>query len=378
MKKFTLTLSPKYVSKWDKWEALRELMQNVIDREYEHCDAGQFVKYFPEKQRLVIGNRHTGLEKRTLLMGETTKADNEYLIGQYGEGYKLAFLVLLRNGCRVRIRTGSEVWAPGIEFSKEYGADIMAVKVHSMKFSEDLTFEVNGIDKKTYNEFCRKCLHLNEVESKISTDIGEILLDNKFRGQIFVEGLFVCQFPNERKIRYGYNMKAKYIELDRDRKKVDTFNLFWEISRMYAKIDSTYASMVQKLIKENYTDICHLQNHTSKNNPLYKAICELTYEDFFAEHGKKAIPVKNQQEADFVKQKYNDLTPIVIKKDTVYKYITDSPSYSRGSKRNVPREETPYSMVKGFMRKHKKIMSKKITEAFKKELLESAREWRIR
>jgi hypothetical protein len=90
---FVLTISPKYVPKWSKWEAFREVMQNIIDRKRELEAAEIIFTYNPVQQRMTIGNRLSYLERKTLILGETTKLDNEDMIGQYGEGYKLALKV---------------------------------------------------------------------------------------------------------------------------------------------------------------------------------------------------------------------------------------------------------------------------------------------
>jgi len=378
VKKFELSLSPRYVLKWGIWEALREIMQNVIDREYEHTDAEKFIRYWPEKKRLVIGNRLTALKKRTLLMGGTDKADNEFLIGQYGEGYKLAMLVLLRNGCRIRIRTGSEAWAPAIEFSRDFDDDIIVVKIHKMTASPDLTFEITGIDQKMYKEFTRNCLGMHTVEGMIPTNIADILMEEQYRGKIFVEGLFVCQFPEKQRVRYGYNMRASHIQLDRDRRTVQTFNLFWEIGQMYASLDSTYSGMIHAMEKEKYQDTEHYMTHAkSKDNDLYKAICNMNYDDFFLQYGKRAIPVHTEEEMRVVKEKYNDLEPIMVS-EKKYKYITSSGAFHSSSKSRVRTEVTPYSICRDFLKKHKKEMSKKLCAAFEKSIKEPAHNWKIR
>jgi len=95
-----------------------------------------------------------------------------------------------------------------------------------------LLFELDGITADDYREFRDNCLKLNTVESKIVTNLGEILLDDQYRSKLFVEGLFVCKFEESARIRYGYNLKASRIDLDRDRQKVTTFNLVWELGCM--------------------------------------------------------------------------------------------------------------------------------------------------
>jgi hypothetical protein len=150
---FLLTISPKYIPAWGKWEALRELMQNVIDRYNEEPRAEIIFTYSPLKQRLIVGNKFSLLERKTLIMGETSKADNDSAIGKYGEGYKLALMVLLRLGARIRIRTAGEVWAPIIKYSEQFETDLLAIGVIKSKVaSESLLFEIDGITQDDYKE----------------------------------------------------------------------------------------------------------------------------------------------------------------------------------------------------------------------------------
>ena len=102
------------------------------------------------------------------------------------------------------------------------------------------------------------------------------------------------------------------------------------------------------------------------------------HDAFIAKYGKCAIPVKNQEEADFVREKYNDLVPIIM--HTVeYKYVTESASYSVSTKVHVVKETTPYSIAKDHINK---ILSgakhKEAREAMLKEFLPLTRDWKKR
>ena len=58
--------------------------------------------------------------------------------------------------------------------------------------------------------------------SKAETKYGEIILDEAYAGEVYVNGLFVdCNSD----LKYGYNFKPKYIRLERDRKTCDTWNV---------------------------------------------------------------------------------------------------------------------------------------------------------
>jgi hypothetical protein len=376
---FLLTISPKYIPNWNKWEAFREIMQNVIDRNREYDKAEIIYDYNTNKQRIIIGNKFSSLDKKTLVLGETTKADNDELIGKYGEGYKLALLVFLRLGIRVRIRTANEVWAPSIKFSEKFGTELLTITVMPSTLTDNLIFELDGITPDDYKQFQSNCLYLNPPESRLETIMGDILLDDQFKSKLFVEGLFVCKFDENEKIRYGYNMKSRYIALDRDRQKVSSFNLTWETSRMYGMLDATYANLIYQLQQDKYNDISNYNTHVyNKDNPLFKALCALHYSDFIATHGKNVIPVLNQKEADFVKEKYNNLVPVIL--DAVrYEYVTRSSAYISSSKAKVPLEETPYSIT---MKTIKKILAgkeyKDKREELLQELLPLTRQWKMR
>jgi len=377
--KFYLTLSPKYIPHWTKWAAFRELMQNVIDRNHEYDKAEIIFTYNPQKQRITIGNKLSSLEKKTLLLGETTKAENRDAIGKYGEGYKLALLVFLRMGTRVRIRTSNEIWAPAIEFSPLYETELLTISIIPSKPSDNLLFELDGITPENYKTFKNNCLYLNQIESKLTTHYGDILLDDQYKSKLFVEGLFVCEFQPEEKFRYGYNLKSRYITLDRDRQKVGAFNLKWITGQMFNDLDSTYANLIYSLQKDKYEDVSYYEQHAyNKDNLLYKALCSLHYNDFVAKYGKHVIPVQSEEEANFVKQKYNNLEPVVLEK-IVYEYVTGSSAYIASSKAKVPTQDTPYLIVKRIITRFLSGKdNKKNRDGILEELLPLARQWKIR
>ena len=103
-KTYELTLCKSYVSRWGVPEAIRELIQNALDSdspfkyEWKRTREGAWV--------LVLMSEFTTLPPQTLLLGYTSKADDEESIGSFGEGYKLALLVLARNGYDIDMFNG--------------------------------------------------------------------------------------------------------------------------------------------------------------------------------------------------------------------------------------------------------------------------------
>ena len=101
--KYTLSLTKEYVSHWGVSEACRELIQNVIDnpKPYEY----NFDEYLPGLFKFTLTSKDTWLHPSTLLLGTSSKKEDGY-IGHFGEGYKLALLVLTRLGKAVTVING--------------------------------------------------------------------------------------------------------------------------------------------------------------------------------------------------------------------------------------------------------------------------------
>lgn len=95
---YELTLTPNYVSDWNFNDALRELIQNGTDQEVLDPDNEFQIDYSQKEKVLRLKNRKSVLKINTLLLGRSSKANNEDTVGQFGEGYKIAALVLNRLG----------------------------------------------------------------------------------------------------------------------------------------------------------------------------------------------------------------------------------------------------------------------------------------
>ena len=96
--KYELTISTKYVPDWTYVEAVRELLQNAIDNEAVDENNKYEAVYLADEEKLNISNKSSKLTLDTLLLGVSTKRDDNRTIGQHGEGYKIAFMVLAREG----------------------------------------------------------------------------------------------------------------------------------------------------------------------------------------------------------------------------------------------------------------------------------------
>lgn len=217
IKKYELSLSRNYVSNWGTEEAIRELLQNAKD-----SNGKCIVNIDKSNGTMFIKNKNTSIPSSTLLLGNTSKKDDLEKIGQFGEGYKLAILVLLREGKDVFIKNGNKDWDPSFEYSDNFGCEVLCI-TETDSNGTDLSFNIGGFDINELDKLEKKFLGLNEqAYNSIKTSYGEILTDSNYKGKVFVDGLPVYEDDN---FDYGYNFKPCYVSLDRDRKSINIYEL---------------------------------------------------------------------------------------------------------------------------------------------------------
>ena len=96
VRKIELTITPNYVSDWNFQDAVRELIQNGTDQQTLDPKNVFGISYDEQENILQLSNSESTLEINTLLLGCSTKSNNTDTVGQFGEGYKIAALVLNR------------------------------------------------------------------------------------------------------------------------------------------------------------------------------------------------------------------------------------------------------------------------------------------
>lgn len=150
MKTIELSLSPKYVSGWGVEEAVREILQNAIDQKADGAEVS--VSY--DRETLSILTDGARLKTSTLLLGESGKDDERY-IGKYGEGYKLALLVLTRERKPVKVVTDAETWTPEFRLSETFGEESLQIDVEEtgVPGGEFTEFRIGGISPAMMRSF---------------------------------------------------------------------------------------------------------------------------------------------------------------------------------------------------------------------------------
>lgn len=306
MQKIELTIAPNYVPSWGIVDAVRELFQNALDQQRQNPTNEMSWEYDPEAQRLRICNKYSVLTANSLLLGQTSKADDESTIGQFGEGYKIATLVLLRNGKKITFYNygAREIWRPRFVNSRRFNAQVLTFFIDKKAFWEavpdnDLTIEIEGITEEEYmQDIAPSNLHIRQDYSIVdSTEYGDIV---DIPGKVFVNGLFVCDFEP---YKYGYNFKPEYLKLDRDRKMVSDFDLRWIASRVWSKVSESKIPMVVELLKQGAADVEYIDSMSILGGNTYK-LRNICYDSFCEKYGINAIPVTGQDELEQIPEGY--------------------------------------------------------------------------
>lgn len=308
MAKYELTISEDYVGDWDYIDGVREIFQNALDQEMEQEDNKMYFEYDEEREVLRIGNKTSVLDVSTLLLGATTKRDNDDLIGQFGEGYKIATLVLAREGHNVVFYNYGkrEVWRPRFVNSRRYKARVLTFFV-DRKFvwqsvpNNDLVIEIDSITKEKYNKIVESNLHLQDVGEVVDTGRGRILKEERYKGKVYVKGLYVCDYD---KYSYGYDFKPEDIRLDRDRKLVSDFDLVWMSSNMWASSVKGIEEDIVRLVKEGAAEVEYIEH-----GDRYEEVVGMVGQEFIKEYGVRAVPVETQSEMEKVKEGY---IPVIV------------------------------------------------------------------
>lgn len=355
-KRYDLSLSREYVSAWTYLQAIRELLQNAIDSEskFEFNFTGTTMS---------IHSRASALSPSTLLLGTSSKGDDESKIGQYGEGYKLAMLVLLREGFRIRIFNGNVMWVPSFSFNKDFGAETLVVLETPMKKSyEGLTFVIEGLDPDQIAEVQKSCLHFEEYDVVHDGQYGQILPEPSYGGKLYVNGLFVC----ETKMKFGYNVKPQYLKLERDRQTVDSFELAFLTRDMW--LSTKLYGIIQELIFDQVEDVKYFEyGWREPKQELARSVATA-----FREKHPTAVAVSSQADLEHASKEGREA---IIVPEEARKLMHGDEVYQAPLKAPMVRVLTPTDHLKAFLSANRKHMRRHAIVDFN-NLIEQSKDWK--
>ena len=268
MKKYYLPMTKDYVGHWSIVEAVRELMQNAIDAENENpANKKQIAFIGPNKNVLRISNKLSKLTLKTLLLGCGNKKNQTHTLGQFGEGYKLAILVLLRLGYSFSVQNGKENWLFSFEYNEDFDEEIFCLKIIESRRTVDtgLTFIIRGITPEVVEEIERGSLYFGNY-NVLKTPIGDIVVNSQ---EAFVGGLatnsaqWLCNFCTS----FSFNFLPGDVHLDRDRRSLaglyDT-KMTKTICRILEQADFGYVSSILLAVEFYTMGIYGLEDYLSQ------------------------------------------------------------------------------------------------------------------
>lgn len=217
-------MSLEYLPEWGVQEALREIYQNFQDfGDYTKS----IIKNHNSSSTLHLSNNYNPGSLEFLKVGKSEKRDDSSTIGEHGEGLKMALMVLHREGCKTNVRTGRILLTPTTYKDDDLGecfglnkTNIIAGSNYENLFA--VKCEVPSKDLETYGK-----KQLTDEDILHECYYGQLLKDKP--GQVYVEGMYVC---TEKDLRNGYNFKAEYIYLDRDRCVPKAWDVNWYAARI--------------------------------------------------------------------------------------------------------------------------------------------------
>ena len=127
------------------------------------------------------------------------------MIGNHGEGYKIATVVLLRLGKTVVFNNycRREVWRPRLVKSRKYdGALVPTFFVETAAVWEkvpdhSLMIEISGITLEEYEKVKKSNLHLQGDYQKIRNNVWRYSgKPRNIKERYFVGGLYICEEPD--------------------------------------------------------------------------------------------------------------------------------------------------------------------------------------
>jgi hypothetical protein len=277
--KFTLPISGGYVASWGLWEAVREIWQNAMDAADEDPDCAVLLSH--KDGLLAIQTSRGSLDKSTLVLGVTSKKSRPEQRGKFGEGYKLALLVLARIGLPVMIYTGGEVWTARLEYDENFTCNVLNVYTGPAEENDGVRFEIHGVTDVQWAQI--------QGNMRLPADEGNVILEQPDQiGRIYVGGLYVTTAKD---LKCGYSFKAGEISLDRDRGMVSGFDLAYKTSQMWTERGGERAT---QLLKEQARDVEYVESHAAPASPISLSVLA----GFHESYGHYAVPVSNQEEIE--------------------------------------------------------------------------------
>ena len=362
----SLSLTARYASSWETWDGIRELVQNWHDglfsclenyagnsqrpetewvssridfkRTTDHVrnmfaytaftnpigrgnspaqELGKII-YCSSNGRLYLVNNNTKLLRKILLLGFSQKANNKEVIGQFGEGLKVGALALVREGRTVTMETSKDRWRFGLKMDEMFNEEVLTVFVHNRQEvdesespllaldlkEDDTCVTVARLTEEEWETFVKRFLFLSPPSDFIKTEMGTLLLDKNYGGQLHVKGVWVSNLSKD---GLASGVDFFQLKIDRDRRAViHRSDIDHQVSGMWVRAIEQRPDLIhryyQLLQEDKSADVKHAASYLSSSQAL-----SLVADRFFELHGRNAYPVSNSTSFDNLMYIKNEL-----------------------------------------------------------------------
>lgn len=208
-----------YREQWENWEAIREVVQNALD-----AGNKKNIELKKEDGDLIVSDTGEGMSVRHLILGVSEKDRGDR--GQFGEGLKIALVVLKRLGYDVTIKSDNlEIKTDTTDI-----ADEKCLQLHYKEY-DDIVFDgtkvvIHAYDGELYRD--RFVGIGNNSEVIESTPYGDLLED----GGVYVKDIYVDDYDT----KFGYNLDD--LEIGEDRSIANEWSLKRNIRNVWGEIDN--------------------------------------------------------------------------------------------------------------------------------------------
>ncbi len=345
MKTINYAMTADYRKEWGAIEAVRELVQNCLDNNISR----QSSHYKIHDHGISISTDEYVLPMQVFALGATTKTEKD--IGGFGEGMKLAMMILARLNLKPKIDFGFTTAIPVFEYDEVLGCDVFKINFeeHDVHYSGTIF----------YFDFPKDQIELLKKRVTVFNDNPlprplEIDLLKDRPGEVFVNGLYVCE---DTKFRYGYNYAPHMIQLGCDRQIASTFGMAWETSRYWGQnITARNAAEVLSMMTENVMDVSDIHHFISEGN------------------AKLITKAFNERFGDVtIKPMGSSLGYGMTVGGSLYSTIEKSGYINIANK--WAETNTPYTKLEDFFKAEKKHMRRHAIRAFE-HVLETSKGWK--
>ncbi|KAJ3958605.1 hypothetical protein N0V92_004829 [Colletotrichum tropicale] len=253
-----------------------------------------FIVHKAKTGTVEIANFNASLSMHDLSIGGSTKRNNDKLAGANGDGFKVAALVMVRSGFPVRIRSTSANWNFGfigtkkdrfcckITDEQDINAEKLSLRMRTswgerprsdlVSYShKDVTVQLSHpetgrgyrvpITAEKFRSWTTVSLDLNrpDPDKMIRTPHGDLIIDQRFAGQIYLKGLRVgSRKPGGKSYKYCYNFSTGKVSHNRERmtsheEEAEALAKIWETAM--AEDNDNLVQRYIELFSEDHVDL---------------------------------------------------------------------------------------------------------------------------